>query len=55
MPAEVALGLAYSQLGDKQTPEKYLAEADFLRSLQRNLGEQFERALRNLRQSVAMN
>jgi hypothetical protein len=53
LPAKAALGIAHLQLGNRQMAQKYLAEADSLRSLHRNLGLPFEHPLQDLRQAVA--
>jgi tetratricopeptide (TPR) repeat protein len=52
LPSQAALGMAYSQLGDMQKAKKYLAQADYLRSLHSHLGEQFERPVRILRENI---
>jgi tetratricopeptide (TPR) repeat protein len=53
LPSQAALGMVYSQLGDIQMAKKYLAQADYLRSLHPQLGEQFERPVRILREIIA--
>jgi hypothetical protein len=52
VPAEAALGIAYAQLGDSEMAAKCLVDVDHLRRLHRQLGEQFERPVRTLQQSL---